>query len=62
MCVEENKKFESTTEAERWLIENNITTAKKSRSHISAVCKGKRKKAYGYHWKYLDNKDSSRQT
>ena len=62
MCVEENKKFESTTEAERWLIENNITTAKKSRSHISAVCKGKRKKAYGYTWKYLDNKDSSGQT
>ena len=54
LCIEENKKFESTSAAERWLIENKITTAKKSRSHISAVCKGKRKTAYGYHWKYLE--------
>lgn len=54
LCVEENKEFESTSAAERWLIENKITTAKKSRSHISAACKGKRKTAYGYHWKYLE--------
>ena len=54
LCIEENKKFESTSAAERWLIENKRTPAKKSRSHISAVCKGKRKTAYGYHWKYLE--------
>lgn len=54
-CVEEKIRFESIASAERWLIENNITSAKKSRSHISAVCKGKRKTAYGYHWEYLEN-------
>lgn len=27
----------------------------KNGSHIVAVCKGKRKIAYGYHWKYLDD-------
>lgn len=53
MCVEEKIIFESTLDAERWLIENNKTTAKKSRTHISAVCKGKRKHAYGYTWKYV---------
>lgn len=53
MCVEENIIFESTLAAEKWLIENKKTTAKKSRTHISAVCKGRRKHAYGYTWKYV---------
>lgn len=53
LCVEKQKMFESTMAAERWLIENGITSSKKSRSHISAVCKGKRKRAYGYTWKYI---------
>lgn len=47
-CIEENKEFSSTMDAERWLIKIGKTKAKNCRSHISAVCKGKRKSAYGY--------------
>ena len=43
--LEELKVFESISEAERFL---------GSRSHISAVCKGKRKTSNGYAWKYLN--------
>lgn len=57
--------FRSTVDAARYLIENGIASNKSEsgiRSHIAETCKGKRKSAYGYLWKYLDNKDSSGQT
>lgn len=38
--------FESTAEAGRAI--------NKPRTHISAVCRGERKSAYGYKWKYID--------
>lgn len=42
--------FESIVDATRSLgLSNNCG------SHISAVCQGKRKTAYGYKWKYLDD-------
>lgn len=44
-CIELDKTFDSITEARDSL--------KISGSSISAVCKGKRKTAGGYHWKYL---------
>lgn len=49
--------FRSTVDAARYLIENNVASNKNEsgiRSHISAACKGKRKTAYGYHWKHLE--------
>lgn len=54
LCVEENKKFLSTYDAEKWLISIGKTKTNGSRSHISQVCKGNRKTAYGFHWQYLD--------
>lgn len=42
------KIFSSATEAGRSL-------GKQNGSHISDVCKGKRKTAYGYKWEYLNN-------
>ena len=45
LCIELNIKFDCTREAERQL---NINHA-----HISACCKGQRKTAGGYHWKYI---------
>lgn len=50
--------FKSTVDAARYLVKNNLASGKNEpgiRSHISEVCKGKRKTAYGYHWKYLEN-------
>ena len=48
------KVFPSISEAMRYLMENGITksTSQGVKSHISDVCKGKRKSAYGYIWKY----------
>lgn len=44
LCVELNRLFNSTMEAEREL--------KIHHNHISACCKGKERTAGGYHWKY----------
>lgn len=52
-CIEEDKIFPSSLEAACWLIEQGKTKTKESRSHITQVCKGKRKRAYGYTWKYV---------
>lgn len=41
--------FRSVREAERYLQKEGIN------SHISAVCNGKRKTAYGYKWAYAEN-------
>lgn len=45
--------FNSYSEAEQWLFDNNIIKKKQSgvRSHIGEVCKGVRKSAYGYIWR-----------
>ena len=53
MCIEENKVFSSTMSACKWLMEKGKKKNVNGRTHISAVCKGKRKTAYGYHWKYV---------
>lgn len=46
LCVETNEIFSSLSEAER---QTNI-----SHENISKVCRGKRKTAGGYHWKYVE--------
>jgi len=47
--------FDSYSEAARWLIENNLTTAhtKHIVTNISKVCRGieNRKQSYGFGWK-----------
>lgn len=48
--------FNSLIEAYEWLYQNHFTLVKTPRgvtSHISAVCKGKRKTAYKHIWKYI---------
>lgn len=47
--------FESYADAARWLLEEGHANGNASgiRSHIGEVCKGKRKTAYGYIWKYV---------
>lgn len=49
------KTFSSMSDAARYLIEEGITSSKLNgiTSHISATCKGKRKTAYGYEWRYV---------
>ena len=45
-CIEKNIIFESASEAARQL---NLSSG----SHISAVCRGERKTAAGYHWEFI---------
>lgn len=47
MCVETQEVFESVTKAGKWC--DAPTT------NISAVCKGKRRTAKGYHWEYVED-------
>lgn len=47
LCVETGVVYPSIMEAEREL---GIVRAQ---SNISSVCRGKRKTAYGFHWKYV---------
>ena len=47
--------FASMQDAARWLIKNNITKAgiKSVSVNIGRVCRGKRKTAYNYKWKFI---------
>jgi hypothetical protein len=51
ICVETGEVFDSISIAERQLQERGIRT---SGSHITSVCKGRRKTAGGYHWRYSE--------
>lgn len=46
--------FPSSHEAARYMVENGLTGCKHStiRQHISEVCKGRRKTAAKFKWKY----------
>jgi len=53
ICVETGKKYD-------YIIDATLdVSGKKQSGHIKEVCEGKRKTAFGYHWKYLekDNKE-----
>ena len=52
--IDLNITFNSLADAERWsLSEDNPNGKKASHQHISKVCKGKRKTAGGYKWRYI---------
>ena len=46
-CIETGKIFYCIRDAEEFL-------GTKGHGNISSCCKGKRKKAYGYHWEYVE--------
>ena len=50
------KTFSSAYEAARYLINNDLTNCKLTtiKTHISEVCKGRRKTAAKYKWSYVD--------
>jgi hypothetical protein len=57
LCVEENRIFESSVEAARWLNEEKFKGSKNMMSMarmIRGICCGRRKSAYGYRWKDID--------
>lgn len=56
-CVELKSSFESIAEASLY-----ITGSTKGRGNIGSACKGIRQKAYGYHWKYVDELRSDENT
>ena len=50
ICVENNKIFDSIKEAYAWLgIEYT--------GNIGDCCNGRQKTAYGYHWRYVEEKE-----
>ena len=54
------KTFISAMEASRYLVENNITTNKSAFTRIITICKkvkGQGKTAYGFIWRYANEKD-----
>lgn len=50
ICVDTGITFESGRAAADWLRSNGYPTARNS--HISSVCKGKLRRAYGYAWRF----------
>jgi hypothetical protein len=56
------KSFSSITDAAKFLIQNNYTNCKLTTimSHISEVCRGKRKTAAKFKWIYPDNFSNSK--
>lgn len=48
LCIETQKIYRCPSEASL-----DVANTKQA-GHITEVCKGKRKTAFGYHWKYLD--------
>ncbi len=48
LCIETQKVYKCPSEASMDVANT------KSAGHITEVCKGKRKTAFGYHWQYLD--------
>ena len=45
--------YESSTEAGRWIVAEGLTKSNLSPASITAVCRGKKKTAYGYGWSYV---------
>ena len=56
-CIKDNIKIEFSTmmDAARFIKDNNLSidTIDGIQAHISHVCNGKRKTAYGYKWQYM---------
>lgn len=51
LCIETNEIYNGPKAAERAMHPNTKS------NHISEVCAGKRKTAYGYHWRYLTEEE-----
>lgn len=59
---EKIEKYQSTTEAVKWIKENNLTKSKNElnlRQKLINVSNGKNKSAYGYKWQYEENNNDT---
>ena len=52
VCVETGEVFKNVNQAAKWIVKNGISDSFSIYATIRNVCHGKRKSAYGYHWKY----------
>lgn len=57
-CIETGQNFGSARQAANWLSENKITYSYSAAATIKMVCKGKKEKAYGYHWKFVEDSNN----
>lgn len=54
-CIETGQIFGSKLKAAAWLLNNGIIKSYGSgENQIRAACNGKKEKAYGYHWEYVN--------
>lgn len=52
LCVETQQIYSCPSDA------SMAVAGTKKAGHITEVCKGKRKTAFGYHWQYIENKEN----
>lgn len=48
------KEFINARAAAKWLLDEGKTKSKNAAGSIGAVCLGRRQKAYGYHWEFIE--------
>lgn len=53
-CVETGEIFESARKAHSWLYNNGVSTSYSADTSIKTACKSKNRKAYGYHWEFVE--------
>lgn len=56
VCIETGDEFDSSSDAARWLEEMGVKISKRAYVNIWAAASMKRKVAYGFHWKFKENK------
>ncbi len=54
LCIETGQIFENAKAANKWLVDEKQVSTYHAYSFIKSACKGKRKTAYGYHWKFIE--------
>jgi len=53
-CVETGKVFRCARDTYKWLIENGASTSYSVESGIKAACNNPKRKAYGFHWEFVE--------
>ncbi len=52
-CIETGEVFPSAKKAADWLYNIKLTSSYSADVQIKDACKGKKQKAYGYHWEFV---------
>lgn len=58
-CIETGEVFKSATYAKKWLITTGITDSCLADVVVKSACKGRRKLAFGYHWEFVKENETT---